>query len=54
MRLIRRVSGRRAPERVFHLSPVRFQRFEQQWNQPHIGFHFGSKETAFAVAEKGI
>ena len=44
-------------EEYFHLSPVKFDSFEQQHGDDprrasDIGFHFGTKETALTVADK--
>ena len=40
----------------YHLSPYKFDTFEQQYNPDHrmasdIGFHFGTKQTALTVAD---
>ncbi|HIK61171.1 MAG TPA: hypothetical protein EYF98_10850 [Planctomycetes bacterium] len=52
MSLIRRTAGRRAvPPVAYHLSAVKFDRFEQQHKQ-HFGFHFGTKDTALRVGDK--
>lgn len=44
-------------EEYFHLSPVKFDSFEQQYNDDSrkasdAGFHFGTRDTALTVADK--
>lgn len=44
-------------EEYFHLSPVKFDSFEQQYNDDprkasDVGFHFGTRDTALTVADK--
>lgn len=44
-------------EEYYHLSPVKFDSFEQQYNDDSrrasdVGFHFGTRDTALTVADK--